>query len=138
MTGRPVVRGTARDLLFFNCSQIEYPSGCSRGPLSCPDPLPPTPPREPVAKSHRLLFFLDPGGSSRASGVTDSTNSAGRLGLEPRLHGSKGRRAADYPISHRTPNETGVRIAELTYRPGRPRSRLSNLRFRRLRWRSHI
>ena len=27
---------------------------------------------------------------------------AGRLGLEPRLHGTKGRRAADYPISHCT------------------------------------
>src|SRR5215204_4660908 len=31
---------------------------------------------------------------------TGRAGMAGGLGLEPRLHGSKGRRAADYPIPH--------------------------------------
>ena len=37
------------------------------------------------------------------------TEFAGGLGLEPRLHGSKGRRAADYPIPHRPAQRTGGR-----------------------------
>ncbi|MDQ1741942.1 MAG: hypothetical protein QOE23_281 [Pseudonocardiales bacterium] len=38
--------------------------------------------------------------SAGPAGSTPCSIAAGRLGFEPRLHGSKGRRAADYPISH--------------------------------------
>ena len=35
-----------------------------------------------------------------AHSASKAAEGAGGLGLEPRLHGSKGRRAADYPIPH--------------------------------------
>ena len=95
---------------------------------------------------------------SRISSDGDGGGVAGGLGLEPRLHGSKGRRAADYPIPHprrrpaalaRRPRATGTRSepegrpapwAAAGHRAAVRRSRLpvarSRLRCRRLRARS--
>ncbi len=57
-------------------------------------------------------------GSPRTTG---RVGCAGGLGLEPRLHGSKGRRAADYPIPHprpEAPNRRGTTAAPV----GEPRA----------------
>ena len=54
---------------------------------------------------------------------------AGGLGLEPRLHGSKGRRAADYPIPQIAALSLPASVADA-------RSRVGWLRLRKLRWRN--